>query len=133
MEKWLAVAGLEMRCLDPPSSFEKKLASDLQRVCLADCHSSRAKVMLFIGQSLAKDCPKPCPEDPSHFFPIQDSCRGDSCSACQAQGEIVRLASESGSFLCPVLLPAFFPSGVSLQHTFCLPNSISGLLPGELT
>lgn len=55
MERWLAMVDMEMCRSDPPSSFRKKLAAELQGLYLANCLSLRAKVVLFVGQSLAKD------------------------------------------------------------------------------
>lgn len=115
-------------CPDPPASFQKRLAADLRGVCLANCLSLRAQVMLFVGQSLAKDCARQRSQDSGHFFPMRDSCRGSSCSGAArwAQREIIRSASKSGSPLCPILFPASFPNAPFAFLSRCL-------LPGELT
>lgn len=49
------MAGTERWPSDPPSSLEEKLAADPRGVFSAHRLSLRAKVMLFVGQSLAKD------------------------------------------------------------------------------
>lgn len=44
--------------------LQEKLAAQLQGVCLADCLSFRAKVILFTGQFLAKYWKRQCSKGP---------------------------------------------------------------------
>lgn len=48
------MADMEVCCSDPVSAFKKKVTAELQGVCLAYSLTFRAKIMLFIGQSLVR-------------------------------------------------------------------------------
>lgn len=128
-EEVMAMEDMEVCCSDPVSTFKRKVTAESQGVCLAYCLSFRAKIMLFIGQSLTRTEQVNATE--ALVVPMQDSSRANLGSGAPSwvDGEIVRSTSKSGSFLCPTL----FPQGLLSNIPFAFLTPSQCLLPEELS